>query len=129
MAPSSSSEGAKSRFSCETCHFEGYVDGRTHHTGRGDVRATTKPLVGLFNNRPHFSRALDPDLTTVPYLSTGATDSARLRTWGMQAFGLLPFPMNQDDEDRMHGNDERVPLASLEFGTKLVYGAVARVAR
>jgi acetylornithine deacetylase/succinyl-diaminopimelate desuccinylase-like protein len=73
--------------------------------------------------------ALDPSLTTVPYLSTGATDSARLRAWGMQAFGLLPFPLNQDDEERMHGNDERVPLASLEFGTKLVYGAIARVAR
>ena len=65
MAPASSSDGAKSRFSCETCHFEGYVDGRTHHTGRGDVHATTKPLVGLFNNRPHFSRALDPDLSAV----------------------------------------------------------------
>jgi acetylornithine deacetylase/succinyl-diaminopimelate desuccinylase-like protein len=73
--------------------------------------------------------ALDPSLTTVPYLSTGATDSARLRAWGMQAFGLLPFPLNQDDEDRMHGNDERIPLASLELGTKLIYGAVARVAR
>jgi hypothetical protein len=65
MAPSSSSEGPKSRFSCETCHFEGYVDGRVHHTGRGDVHAATKPLVGLFNNRPHFSRALDPDLSAV----------------------------------------------------------------
>jgi hypothetical protein len=65
MAPSSSSDGAKSRFSCETCHFEGYVDGRVHHTGRGDVHATTKPLVGLFNNRPYFSRALDPDLSSV----------------------------------------------------------------
>jgi len=62
-------------------------------------------------------------------LSTGATDSARLRTWGMQAFGLLPFPMNQDDEDRMHGNDERVPLASLDFGTRMIYGAILRVAR
>ena len=65
MAPHNRSEGPLSRFTCETCHFEGYVDGRTHHTGRGDVRATTKPLLGLFNNRPHFSRALDPDLATV----------------------------------------------------------------
>jgi len=73
--------------------------------------------------------ALDSSLATVPYLSTGATDSARLRAWGMQAFGLLPFPLNQDDEERMHGNDERLPLASLEFGTKLVYGAISRVAR
>jgi hypothetical protein len=65
MAPANSSEGAHSRFSCETCHFEGYVDGRVHGTGRGDVRVATKPLRGLFNNRPHFSRALDADLATV----------------------------------------------------------------
>jgi acetylornithine deacetylase/succinyl-diaminopimelate desuccinylase-like protein len=75
------------------------------------------------------AQSLMPTLAVVPYLSTGATDSARLRNWGMQAFGLLPFPMNQDDEDRMHGNDERVPLASLEFGTKMIYGAILRVAR
>lgn len=67
MAPWNSSEDRLSRFTCETCHFEGYVDGRIHHTGRGDVVATTKPLLGLFNNRPHFSRALDPDLTTVSH--------------------------------------------------------------
>jgi len=67
MAPGNLTDGAHSRFTCETCHFEGYVDGRTHHTGRGAVRATTKPLLGLFNNRPHFTRALDPDLTRVAH--------------------------------------------------------------
>ena len=72
-------------------------------------------------------RELDPTMVTVPYLSTGATDSARLRSWGMQAFGVLPFPLSQDDEDRMHGTDERVPVAALEFGTRLIYGAVRRV--
>jgi hypothetical protein len=65
MAPWDRSDGRLSRFTCETCHFEGYVDGRVHRTGRGDIVATTKPLLGLFNNRPHFSRALDPDLTTM----------------------------------------------------------------
>lgn len=63
MAPSATSDGAKSRFTCETCHFEGSVDGRVHYTGRGAVHAATKPLLGLFNNKPHFSRALDRDLT------------------------------------------------------------------
>jgi hypothetical protein len=63
MAPAQTSTGAQSRFTCETCHFEGHVDGRTHFTGRDDVHATTKPLLGLFNNKPHFSRALDRDLT------------------------------------------------------------------
>jgi hypothetical protein len=65
MAPWNESEGRLSRFACETCHFEGYVDGRTHRTGRGDIRATTRPLLGLFNDPPYFSRALDPDLATV----------------------------------------------------------------
>jgi hypothetical protein len=67
MAPRNPTDGPRSRFSCEACHFEGGVDGRTHHTGRGDVRATTKPLFGLLRNGPHFTRALDPDLTTVSH--------------------------------------------------------------
>ena len=74
-------------------------------------------------------KELDPGMVTVPYLSTGATDSARLRALGMQAYGILPFPMAQDDEDRMHGNDERIPLTSLAFGTKLIYGAMLTVTR
>jgi len=67
MAPDNTSAGAHSRFTCETCHFEGYVDGRTHHTGRDEIHATTKPLVGLLGNRPHFTRALDPDLSTIAH--------------------------------------------------------------
>jgi hypothetical protein len=65
VAPWNKSDGRLSRFTCETCHFEGYADGRIHRTGRGDVRATTKPLPGLLSNRPYFSRALDPDLSTM----------------------------------------------------------------
>ena len=65
IAPFNRSDGPLSRFTCETCHFEGTVDGRTHATGRGKVVATTKPLLGLFENRPHFSRALDRDFSSV----------------------------------------------------------------
>jgi hypothetical protein len=65
MAPWQHAEGRLSRFTCETCHFEGYVDGRTHATGRGDIRATTRPLLGLFGDRPYFSRALDPNLAAM----------------------------------------------------------------
>jgi hypothetical protein len=94
IAPWDKSEGRLSRFTCETCHFEGYVDGRTHHTGRGDIRATTKPLLGLLGNRPYFSRALDPDMTTMvdnefrvagaksghdPWFSLGAAEIGWLR--------------------------------------------------
>jgi hypothetical protein len=67
MAPDNTSLGTHSRFSCETCHFEGGVDGRRHYTGRADVSVVTKPLFGLANNRPHFSRAMDPDLSSVSH--------------------------------------------------------------
>lgn len=67
MAPENVSSGTHSRFTCETCHFEGGVDGRTHYTGRADVSVVTKPLFGLANNRPHFSRAGDRDLSSVSH--------------------------------------------------------------
>jgi hypothetical protein len=67
MAPFNTSQGGHSRFTCETCHFEGGVDGRVHYTGRADISVVTKPLFGLANNRPHFSRALDPNLSAVAH--------------------------------------------------------------
>jgi hypothetical protein len=63
MAPWNRSEGKLSRFTCETCHFEAHGDGRVHYTGRGKVHSSTKPLRGLLNNRPHFTRALDRTMT------------------------------------------------------------------
>ncbi len=83
----------------------------------------------MFTAIKESAQALAPGLAVVPYLSTGATDNAVLRARGMQAYGILPFPMDQDDENRMHGNDERVPLESLEFGTRLIYGAIRRIAQ
>lgn len=72
--------------------------------------------------------ALAPGVPTLPYLSTGATDSAWLRRIGVQTYGLLPFPLVPEDERRMHGHDERVPVASLEFGMRLTWEIVRRVA-
>ena len=71
--------------------------------------------------------SLDPALTVVPYMSTGATDSGRLRAAGVQTFGLLPFPLAPEDELRMHGHDERVPVESLRFGVQATWGIVERM--
>jgi acetylornithine deacetylase/succinyl-diaminopimelate desuccinylase-like protein len=86
------------------------------------------PDSAMFNAIADSARALDPDLTVVPYLSTGGTDSAHLRRLGIDCYGILPFPMQQSDEERMHGHDERVPVASLHFGMRLIYESVVRVA-
>ena len=98
-------------------------------TERGEDAPASDFRSPMFAALTETVREIAPGMAVVPYLSTGATDSARLRRWGMQAYGVLPFPMNQNDEDRMHGNDERVPLESLHFGTRMIYGAVSRVAR
>jgi hypothetical protein len=74
MAPDASSEGRLSRFTCETCHFEGGTDGRVHHSGRDSIRVSTRPLFGLLNAAPHFSRAHDPDLTSVSHNEFGVAN-------------------------------------------------------
>jgi acetylornithine deacetylase/succinyl-diaminopimelate desuccinylase-like protein len=98
-------------------------------TDQGEESPGSDFTSGLFTAIAASVKALNPAMVTVPYMSTGATDSARLRRLGIQAFGTLPFPMDQDDEDRMHGNDERIPVASLDFGTRLIHGAILRLAR
>ena len=65
FSPKNRTEGHLSRFTCETCHFEGTIDGRIHYTGRGNVFATTKTLRGLANNVPLFSRAGDQSLASM----------------------------------------------------------------
>jgi acetylornithine deacetylase/succinyl-diaminopimelate desuccinylase-like protein len=96
-------------------------------TTRGEDAPASDFSSPLFTALEAAAQELIPGIATVPYLSTGATDSAHLRRWGVQAFGLLPFPLEPGDERRMHGHDERVPLRSLAFGTRLVFDAVLRV--
>ena len=96
---------------------------------RGVEAPASDPASPMFEAIADAARELDPTIAVVPYLSTGVTDSARLRRLGVEAYGILPFPMVQADEERMHGNDERVPLQSLHFGTRLIYGTIERIAR
>lgn len=65
LAPHNHTRGLRSRFSCEACHFEGGIDGRTHYTGRAAIHATSKPVRGLLHNIPLFSRAGDPVLAAM----------------------------------------------------------------
>ena len=62
---------------------------------------------------------------TVPFLSTGATDSASLRLHKVQAYGLDPFPLNDIDDARMHGDDERIPIESFRKGVTFLYHVVS----
>jgi acetylornithine deacetylase/succinyl-diaminopimelate desuccinylase-like protein len=60
----------------------------------------------------------------LPFLSTGATDSANLRLHKVQAYGLNPFPLTEGDDARVHGDDERIPIESFRKGVAFLYHVV-----
>ena len=81
----------------------------------------------LFRSLEAASHAMAPTAVVLPFMSTGATDGAALRAIGIPTYGILPFPLDTEDELRMHGDDERVPLASFAWGTEFLYRTIAGV--
>jgi acetylornithine deacetylase/succinyl-diaminopimelate desuccinylase-like protein len=69
-----------------------------------------------------------PGAPVTPYLFQAGTDAMAWRNHGVPVYGIYPYPITNDDLTRMHGNDERVPVDSLEQGTNFVYGTLLRVA-
>ncbi|MGH9775289.1 MAG: M20/M25/M40 family metallo-hydrolase [Candidatus Acidiferrales bacterium] len=69
-----------------------------------------------------------PGASVIPMMSTGATDSAFLRVRSVQSYGLLPFPLTEQDILRMHADDERIPLDSFRKGTQFLYHVVSSFA-
>jgi len=69
-----------------------------------------------------------PGVPVTPYLFQAGTDAGAWRSRGVPVYGIYPYPISNDDLSRMHGNDERVPIESLEQGTDLIYRTLLRVA-
>src|SRR5690348_9525215 len=65
---------------------------------------------------------------SLPFQSTWLTDSAQLRLHNVQAYGLVPFPLAQEDLRRMHGDDERIPLAAFDKGVDVITKIIAEFA-
>ena len=66
-----------------------------------------------------------PGAAVVPEMSPGATDSIPLRMRNVQAYGLGPLPLSDEDRLRMHADDERIPLDSYRKGVEFLYGIVS----
>jgi acetylornithine deacetylase/succinyl-diaminopimelate desuccinylase-like protein len=64
----------------------------------------------------------------LPYQSPWSTDSGQLRLHNVQSYGLWPFPLTEEDLKRMHGDDERMPLASFAKGVDVLTKIVAEFA-
>jgi acetylornithine deacetylase/succinyl-diaminopimelate desuccinylase-like protein len=66
--------------------------------------------------------AEDPDGRMVPYCLSGGTDAKSFSRLGIRCFGFTPLrlPAELDFAGMFHGVDERVPVAALQFGTRVL---------
>ena len=74
------------------------------------------------------SKAQWPTAEVTPYLFQAGTDAGAWRSRGVPVYGIYPDPITADELTRMHGNDERVSIASLQQGTEMIYRTLVRVA-
>ena len=97
--------------------------------GEPRVSPPTSPVgTALFRSMETAANAMAPTAVVMPFMSTGATDGAALRAIGIPTYGILPMPLPMEDELRMHGDNERVPVNALGWATEYLYRVLAGVA-
>lgn len=74
------------------------------------------------------SRRVFPEAEVTPWLFQAGTDAFAWRMRGVPVYGIYPYPIDDEDLSRMHGNDERVGVESLRQGTELIYRTLIDVA-
>ena len=73
----------------------------------------------------------DPGATATPLLMPGVSDARFFARLGIQNYGFLPMKLPPDFEfwSGVHGADERVPAAAVEFGAAAVHEALGPLRR
>jgi acetylornithine deacetylase/succinyl-diaminopimelate desuccinylase-like protein len=74
------------------------------------------------------ARRTFPGAEVTPYLFHAGTDAGAWRTRGVPVYGIYPYPITADELTRMHGNDEKVSIASLRQGTEMIFNTLVEVA-
>jgi acetylornithine deacetylase/succinyl-diaminopimelate desuccinylase-like protein len=82
----------------------------------------------MFASLEAAQKKLLPNAITVPVMSTGATDSAFLRSKGVDAYGIR-IPRTFEENTGVHGNDERIELKYVTLYQQLVQEAIEEVSR
>jgi acetylornithine deacetylase/succinyl-diaminopimelate desuccinylase-like protein len=80
---------------------------------------------GLYNTITRIAHQNFPNAPVLPYMSTGFSDSWELRMRNVQAYGLVPFPLSEEDFSRVHGDNERIPVDAFRKGVDFLYTIVS----
>jgi acetylornithine deacetylase/succinyl-diaminopimelate desuccinylase-like protein len=82
----------------------------------------------LFQVIGSLATTLNPGALVHTSLLTGATDCKYFRVRGIPCYGFMPFKLGPRDLDGFHGNNERLSVENLSFGTRMLYEIVRRLA-
>ncbi|MCH8799602.1 MAG: M20/M25/M40 family metallo-hydrolase [Chloroflexi bacterium] len=90
-----------------------------------------QPDLGLFDTLSSVLKESDPEGIAVPMLMPAATDGRLFARLGIQTYGFLPMllPKTLDFVSAIHGPDERVPVAAINFGAGAIYRLLQRYGR
>lgn len=89
----------------------------------------SSPDTDMFRAVERAARAIWPEIVVMPMMSTGATDSRDLRLQGIPSYGILPMPLTEEDERRMHADNERVRVESLRSGAEFQHRIILEIAQ
>ena len=76
----------------------------------------------LFRAIERAARERDPGALVTTPMFTAASDRPTYRKLGIVTYGIDPFRVeNADHQKMMHGNDERISVENLGWGTRFIY--------
>jgi acetylornithine deacetylase/succinyl-diaminopimelate desuccinylase-like protein len=90
------------------------------------VSSTDTPLFASIQKAVH---ELDPGAGVVQSVDAGFTDSHYFRDKGIVSYGFEPFALTQEDEERVHGDNERIPIKNYTDGLHVLWNIVYDFAR
>lgn len=85
------------------------------------VSSTDTPLYASIAKAVH---QFDPDAGLVQTVDSGFTDSHFFRDKGIVSYGFEPFAVTHEDDARVHGDNERIPVKNYTDGLHLLWNIV-----
>lgn len=86
--------------------------------------ATSSTNTALFTSIENAVHQLDPGAGVVQTVDAGFTDSHFFRDKGIVSYGFEPFVIKREDDERVHGDNERIPIKNYTDGLRVFWNVV-----
>jgi len=83
----------------------------------------------LFRAIEKAARRRDPKCIVTSPISTSSNDSHYFRELGIVCYNFEPYRADDDENARSHGDDERISVENIEFGTVFYYDVLTEMNR